>query len=266
MSVTVGFIGTGNMGGAIAIGLAGRKDVDLVGFDLDLAKMDNLREQAGLRPLSSAGEVAGASDYLILAVKPHFVENVLATVAGDLKDSTCLVSIAAGLATEKLKSWSGGRCPVVRVMPNTPAMVGKGVFAICLGDPGLTNEQRTFLTELFASQGQVHVLEERLFDAFTAVAGSGPAYVYYVIESLVEAAVTLGLPRETATDMVLGLFAGSIALAEQDQRPVSQLREMVCSPGGSTIAGINAFDSRAVRGALIEGVKAAWQRNRELGE
>ncbi|MFW5722806.1 MAG: pyrroline-5-carboxylate reductase family protein, partial [Desulfohalobiaceae bacterium] len=92
MPVTVGFIGTGNMGGAIAIGLAGRNDVNLVGFDLDLAKMDNLRELAGMHPLSSAAEVAGASDYLILAVKPHYVENILATVAGELRESTCLVS------------------------------------------------------------------------------------------------------------------------------------------------------------------------------
>jgi pyrroline-5-carboxylate reductase len=151
-------------------------------------------------------------------------------------------------------------------MPNTPAMVGQGVFAVCFDDPALTPAAKDFLQGLFRSLGQVHVLGEDRFDAFTAVAGSGPAYVFYFMEAIVEAGVTLGLTRAQSTEMVKKLFSGSAALAEETSMHLSELREMVTSPAGTTIAATNVLDLGAVRGKIVEAVKAASDRSREMGK
>ncbi|MFP4070420.1 MAG: pyrroline-5-carboxylate reductase [Desulfovibrionales bacterium] len=266
MKTTVGFIGTGNMGSAIITGLSHRSDVSLLGFDLNRSKLSALAEDTGLIPQGSLAELTGNCRYLVLAVKPQHMKPLLGEIGPMLRADQCIISVAAGIPVKKLRKWSGEQCPVVRVMPNTPALVGQGVFALCLEDPSLSSEQQEMVSGFFTAQGAVHVLEERLFDAYTAVIGSGPAYVYYVMEALIEAAVTLGIPRDKALDMVLGLFKGSVSLASGDEHTVAQLREMVCSPGGSTLAGLNHFDRQAVRGAIIDGVTLAWKRNRELGD
>lgn len=261
---TVGIIGTGNMGAAIARGLAGRGDVALIGIDQDQSRLDELRD-IGLEPADSAEDLAARSDLVLVAVKPNQVESVLSEISSSLTRDKCIVSIAAGLRMDKLTAWSGRACPVVRVMPNTPALVGKGCFAVCLDDPGLSDAQRQTITGLFASLGKVFELPEKDFDAFTAVVGSGPAYVFYFMEALMEAAVAQGLARDQATQMVKSLFEGSAELALKSDKHVSILREMVTSPGGTTIAALNVLDAEAVRSAIIKAVKAACQRSRELG-
>ena len=181
---TVGFIGTGNMGSAMIRGLSTRDDVALVGTDLskdNLAALDPYRLEA----LGSALEVAQRADYVILAIKPQDAERVCKDIAPAL-EGKCLVSICAGIRQETLSMWVDDICPVVRVMPNTPAMVGAGVFAVCLEDKSLTEAQSAFAAELFTDVGDVHILPEKLFDAFTAVAGSGPAYVFYFMDALIE--------------------------------------------------------------------------------
>lgn len=260
---TIGFIGTGNMGGAIIRGLADREDIDLAGFDLNAPALDALAEY-GLTAYDSTLALAQASDYILLAVKPHQIEGVLADIAPALGPDKCVLSIAAGLTMDKLSRWAG--CPVVRVMPNTPAMVGEGVFALCLEDEDLGDERKAFVTGVFEALGQVHVLPESQFDAFTAVAGSGPAYVFYFMEAVIEAGVTMGLTRQQATQMVEGLFTGSAKLARQSDLHLSMLREMVCSPGGTTIAALNVFDEHAVRSAVLKGVMRSAERSKELGD
>jgi pyrroline-5-carboxylate reductase len=261
----VGFLGTGSMGGAIAAGLANRSGMTLAGFDPDRDRLARLATQTGLRPFPSAAELTASSQYLLLAVKPQQVRSLLEEISPWLRPETCLISIAAGVPLSRLRQWSGGGCPVARVMPNTPALVGAGVFALCLDDPALSPVQKGFVLELFQGLGDVHVLVEKHFDPFTAVIGSGPAYVFYFMESLIEAAVTMGIPREDATAMVKGLFSGSARLSAQSELSLSELREMVCSPGGSTMAGLNHFDRMALRGSIIDAVLQAWKRNLELG-
>ena len=261
----VGFLGAGNMGGAMAAGLAGRRDLTLAAFDPDRTRLDDLAGRTGLEPMPSAADLATASDYLILAVKPQQVQTLLEEISPGLRPGTCLVSIAAGIPLAKLRPWSAGVCPVVRVMPNTPALVGAGVFALCLDDPALSQEQQEFVQALFLGLGEVHVLPERLFDPFTAVIGSGPAYVFYFMEALVESAVTMGIPRPTAVSMIKSLLSGSVRLSQESGRSLAELREMVCSPAGSTLAGLNHFDRMALRGTIIDAVLAAWERNIELG-
>jgi pyrroline-5-carboxylate reductase len=201
-----GFIGLGNMGGAIARGLAAGGAFALHGFD----PSDVMRgKNADIMTIhKTAQDVAGNSDFVLLAVKPQVMRPVLQGLAESLGPETCLVSIAAGVTVAQLAAWSGGICPVVRVMPNTPAMVGKGVYALCFDHEKVDEACRRTVLETFSSIGQAHVLPEKLFDAYTGLIGSGPAYVYAFMEGLIDAGVTLGLTRAQATDMVTGLVGG----------------------------------------------------------
>jgi len=264
-AVTIGCIGCGNMGAAIMQGASALGDVDLVAFDIDKAKVEALAQNPRIKPVTSTRELAQVADYILLAVKPQHCDALLQALAPHLRPSHTLISIAAGIRIARLKTFSDHACPVVRVMPNTPALVQHGVYALCFEDPELGAERMVFLRNLFASLGQTHELAEKDFDAYTAVIGSGPAYVFYVMEALIEAAVALGLPRPSATEMVKGLFSGSARLAQETPLHLSLLREMVTSPAGTTIAATTLLDERAVRGAIISAVRAACVRSRELG-
>jgi pyrroline-5-carboxylate reductase len=261
----IGFLGLGAMGGAIATGMARRQDLELAGFDPDRTRLESLAASTGLKPAESATDLIDRCDLLIIAVKPQYVRPLLEEMATRLRPSHCLASIAAGIPMTRLRQWSGAVCPVVRVMPNTPALVGAGVFALCLDDPGLSEGRKEFILQLFTDLGEVHVLPERLFDPFTAVVGSGPAYVFYFMEALIEAAVTMGIPRPAATSMVKSLFDGSVKLSAESGHSLSELREMVCSPGGSTLCALNHFDRMALRGSIIDAVLKALERNAQLG-
>jgi len=266
MPTSVGFIGAGAMGSAILRGLAGRNDLQLHAFDIDRDKLEALSKEIGLTAYASAEELAASCDIIVMAVKPQHLGAAAPVAAGAAKSGACLVSIAAGVTSATLREWTGGKLPVVRVMPNTPALVRKGVFAVCLEDPLLSEETAQTVLGLFEPLGQAHVLSEKQFDAFTAVIGSGPAYVLYFMEALIESAVSLGLPRDMATAMVLGLFEGTSAMALQSERHASVLRELVTSPGGTTVRGLTHLDRCAVRAAIIDAAEAAFDRSVELGE
>lgn len=259
-----GFIGLGNMGGAIAKGLVPGKAFDLCGYDPHEAM--RARSQDIMQVMESSAEVAAASDYILLAVKPQVMRQVLKELAPSLKPGTCIISIAAGITIKQLSKWSGEDTPVVRIMPNTPAMVGKGVYAICYDHELVTEEHKDTITAAFASIGQAHILAEKLFDAYTGLIGSGPAYVFAFMEALIDAGLTMGLTRAQATAMVKGLVAGSALMAEDDSAHPTLLKEMVTSPGGTTIAGLNAMDEHRFKFAVSQAVLAAAKRSKELGE
>lgn len=264
MNNSVGFIGVGNMGTAIIKGLAAH-GVEVHGCDLDKARLEKLAAEAGLKPEATPKELARACRYVLLAVKPQHLPSVLEDIAPELTPAHCLLSIAAGVTQKRLTELSGGRCPVVRIMPNTPALVGAGVFALCFDDKALDDERRDFVRRIIAPLGQVHELPEKLFDAFTSVAGCGPAYVFYVMDAVVEAGVNLGLTRAQSTQIVKALFSGSAKLAEEGGLHLAELREMVTSPAGSTIRATMHFDRMALRGIIIDAVTEAYNRNVELG-
>lgn len=260
---TLGFIGLGHMGGAIARGLASTKMFELWGFDPNPQIAAKLKDTVRLW---DTGQDVAQADFLLLAVKPQIMRSVLTGLAPAIKPETCIISIAAGITLEKLKAWSGGKNPVVRAMPNTPAMVGKGVYALCLDDDLLNENTKAVVTALFAGIGQAHVLPERLFDAYTGLIGSGPAYVFAFMEALIDAGVTLGLDRTQATNMVKGLLSGSVTMAEEMGEHLTTLREMVTSPGGTTIAGLNALDEHRFRFAVNQAISASAKRSKELGD
>ncbi|MCT4536056.1 pyrroline-5-carboxylate reductase [Halodesulfovibrio sp.] len=256
--ITFGCIGCGNMGSAILGGLESQKNISLIGYD-----------PSGNVPCTACDsniELAKQADIIMLATKPDYVESVLEAIQPALSEDKVIISIAAGVSMETLMKYSGGKCPVVRCMPNTPAMVGEGIFAFCFEDPALTEKQQTTVLTMFEQLGQVMVLPEAKFNAFTAIAGCGPAYVLYFIEAVTEAAVSVGFHRNEATEMAINLFKGTTKLADDSDLHISQLREMVCSPAGVTIAAVNHMDRTAVRGNIIDSIFEARDRGIEMSK
>lgn len=265
MAAVIGFLGAGNMGSAIIKGLSAVPDVTALAYDVDTAKTEALAA-AGLAQSAPTPEaVASGSDVVILCVKPQYLAVALKNFAPALKSGTVVCSIVAGATVAKLKALTGGACPVVRIMPNTPALVGAGQFALCLDDASLSAGDKAFVGELFAKLGRTYVLEEKLFDAFTGLAGSGPAYVLYFLEALIESGVYMGFPRDMATDIAKGLFLGTAKLAAEAGQHPSVLREMVTSPAGTTIEALMHLDRMGVRASIIDAAVASRDRSKELG-
>ena len=262
---SIGVLGVGNMGATLIRGWSGLEELAISAYDPDQSRLQRLAEETLITPHQEPASVVAGSDFVLLAVKPGLMQTVLADIAEHLRADQCLISIAAGVKQESIKAWSRNACPVVRVMPNTPALVAEGVFALCNDDPELSSEQEQFVRQLFERMGQVHILAEGYFDAFTALIGSGPAYVYYFLEALREAGVSLGFTRQQSGSMVLSLAKGAVKMAQESESSVTELKEMVTSPAGTTIAGVNHLDRQAVKSAVIDSVLAAWQRSKELG-
>ena len=193
-------------------------------------------------------------------MKPYLVGGVLAEALPSLKPETVVISIAAGVTLHDLRDAVQGRCHVVRVMPNTPALVGAGVFGI-QEDPALPKDVFAMILGLFGLLGSTIVLPEKKFNAFMALVGCGPAYVFHFMDALAEAGVTMGFTRQEALELVTQLVLGSAKLAALPGSHPAILREQVCSPAGVTIAAVNHLDRTAVRGHLIDAVLAAYAKS-----
>ena len=258
-----GFIGCGNMGGAIAKALA-KATTDFAITDRS-GRAIALAAEIPCGYLSAA-EIVRQCDRIFLGVKPHMMKDVLAPLKPTLQErKPLLITMAAGLTMAQIEEFAGGEIPVIRIMPNTPVAVGKGVTQYCAND--LVSEEllRDYLHDMRFS-GKLDALEERLIDAGSAISGSGPAYVYMFIEALADGAVACGIPRakamEYAAATVIG--AGEMVLAT-GQHP-GALKDAVCSPMGSTISGVRALENHGFRAAAMEAVIATYNRNKELGK
>ncbi len=258
-----GFIGCGNMGGAIARALA-RATTDFAITDRS-GKAIALAAEIPCGYLSSEG-IAENCDRIFLGVKPHMMRGVLAPLQPILKEKKpLLITMAAGLTMAQIEEFAGCEIPVIRIMPNTPVAIGKGVIQYCVNDLVEQDVLEDVLLDLRYA-GVLDALEERLIDAGSAISGSGPAYVYMFIEALADGAVACGIPRakalEYAAATVIG--AGEMVLAT-GQHP-GALKDAVCSPGGSTIAGVRALENHSFRAAAMDAVIATYNRNKELGK
>lgn len=253
-------IGGGNMGTALLGGLidSGWAPHDITVVELDSSKRTHLESEFGVR--TSATIVGGQA--ALIAVKPADAANVCAQVAGH--GIRRVLSIAAGISVGTLQAAAGASTVVVRAMPNTPALVREGVTAIC-GSAACTEDDYVWAESILSAVGLVVRVPEKQMDAVTAVAGSGPAYIFLLAESLLAAAMEAGLPSETADVMVRQLFRGSgILLAESAESP-AQLRERVTSPKGTTAAGLAEFEAAGLREIVNKVVRAAAQRSAEMG-
>lgn len=210
-------------------------------------------------------EVAAASDVLLVAVKPDQIVDVLGAVGPRLREGALVISVAAGVPLARLEGALGRSLPVIRAMPNTPCLVGEGAIAISLGRwAGPEHQERA--VALFGAVGQVVTVPESKMDAVTGLSGSGPAYVFTVIQALIDGGVAAGLDRETARRLAVHTVLGSARLVIETERHPVALRDMVMSPGGTTAAGIAVLERRAVPAAFIDAVLEASRRSAELGQ
>jgi len=263
----VGFVGGGNMGEALIRGLVESNLVpsDAIAVtDVRAERTRQLAEQYGVRPVTGNVALATASDVVILAVKPQIMASVLREVLPALTRRPLLISLAAGVSTATIQSVLGKYQRLIRVMPNTPALVLEGVTAIAK-TPGLEVEDLETAQEIFAAVGKVVVLDEEQLDAVTGLSGSGPAYVAIVIESLADGGVKMGLDRTTAMTLATQTVLGAATLLAETGLHPGALKDMVASPGGTTIAGIAALEEGGIRTTFIRAVERATLRSRELG-
>ena len=258
-----GFIGCGNMGGAIATALS-QSTKDIVVTDRS-GKAAVLAQKLGIG-YDSAGQIAEHCDVIFLGVKPHMMKDCLRPLQEALRQrKPLLISMAAGLEIRKIEEFAGCRLPVIRIMPNTPTAIGKGVIPYCHN--GLVSEGAvaSWLNDMRFC-GLLDPLEERLIDAASALSGSGPAYMYVLMEALADGAVACGLPREKAMNYAAMTMVGAAEMYLATHNHPGALKDAVCSPGGSTIAGLRELENHGFRGAAMDCVMAAYRKNLELGK
>lgn len=255
----VGIIGVGNMGGAIAQALQ-KKD-----FELYLSDQRDLSEFKSKKThIVDNIELTKNAKYIVLAVKPYMLKDVVKEIRDYLKDETVIISIAAGQTMESLMDILGDR-KFILSMPNTPAMVCEGMSAICPSEK-ITDEELLDVKTIFESFGKVSVLDKNLFHGYGAVCGALPAYVYMFIESVADAAVLTGIKREDAYRFVAQTVLGSAKMVLETNKHPGELKDMVTSPGGTTIEGVRALEEKGFRGTVIDAILAAERKSRAIGK
>lgn len=261
----IGFIGTGNMASAIIKGIIDKNVFpasDVYICDIDDAKTQSLQQQLSVNVVIGAAELTKSVDIVVLSVKPQIMPVVLESLKESVDSNTVFVSIAAGVTVEKITACLGD-APVIRVMPNTPALVGQGMAGLYANE-----KAKTYLPQvkaIFSAVGKAIVVEdESLIDAITAVSGSGPAYYFLMMEKMIDAAVALGIDVKDATTLVLQTAAGAAKLASQSQDSPATLRQKVTSPGGTTQAAIEVLEKADFGDAIINAIKQADARSKEL--
>lgn len=264
----IGFVGAGNMGEALIRGLlaSGALDATRISvFEKDPSRAESVLRAHGIRLAAAGAEVAALADVLVLAVKPQAMEGALAEVRGSLTPSHLVVSIAAGLPTAWIEERLVAGARVVRVMPNTPALVGEAMSVACPGAKA-SGEDLALVLEIFGSVGHARSIDdEGLMDAVTGLSGSGPAFVFVFLEALSDGGVGMGLPRELANTLATQTVAGAARLARKTGMHFGELKDRVASPGGTTIAGLQSLEEGGLRAAVIRAVEAATRRSKELG-
>ncbi|MCE5264834.1 MAG: pyrroline-5-carboxylate reductase [Deltaproteobacteria bacterium] len=263
----IAVIGGGKMGGALVGGMISgglvRPEAVIVS-DTDEARRGEISRSYGAMVTADNREAVKGADVVLLAVKPQNMAEVLAGMAGTVPPSAPVISIAAGIATAFIEERLGRGIRVVRVMPNMPALIGEGAAALAPGAHA-TEADLALARHIFAAVGITVDVREELMDAVTGLSGSGPGYAFLIIEAFTEAGVRTGLSRETALRLISQSLLGAAKLCLKGEKPPAELRAMVTSPGGTTLAGLKVLEERKVYEALIACVEAATQRSAELG-
>ncbi|MCL6471634.1 MAG: pyrroline-5-carboxylate reductase [Firmicutes bacterium] len=259
-------IGAGQMGEALVRGFiqSGVLEAEQIKLsDVNVERLESLKAKYQANFTTDNHEAVKDSDIILLAVKPQQIEQVLTETKNLFSEDKLVISIAAGVTTKKINNLIGKRIAVIRVMPNTPALVGQGMSVISRGKYA-SDEAVKIALLLFSSIGEVIELSEELQNQATAISGSGPAYFFLMVESLIEAGVRAGLEEDVAQKLVVQTMAGSAALLQRTGKKADELREMVTSPGGTTEAALRVFSKREFRYIVQEAVNAAIKRAEEL--
>ncbi|HKX61940.1 MAG TPA: pyrroline-5-carboxylate reductase [Verrucomicrobiae bacterium] len=264
----IGFLGAGRMATALAKGFiqAGLTTADrMIASDPIDAARDSMAREGGVKTTPVNGEVMDAADVLILAVKPDQVSSVLTEIKPKFTSRHLMVSIAAGVPLARMEAALPDGARVVRVMPNTPALVGASASAFAVGRSAQP-EDAALVEKLFSAVGLALRVKESLLDAVTGLSGSGPAYAFLIIEALSDGGVAAGLPRDVATRLAAQTLLGSARLLLESGQHPGALKDMVTSPGGTTVEGLHELEKAGVRGALINAVRAASEKSKRLGQ
>lgn len=231
--------------------------------DPDTVRLDYLKRQYGVQISVTNHEAVVSGDVVVLAVKPQVTAEVLNDI-GDVMAKRLVISVVAGVRLSRIIEACGSQARVIRAMPNTPAMVSEGMTALAIG-PGVGEHEVACARQIFESVGKVVPVEERFMDAVTGLSGSGPAYVFLMIEAMADGGVKMGLPRETASLLAAQTVLGAARMVIETGQHPARLKDQVASPGGTTIAGLHRLEQGGVRGVLIDAVEAATKRSQELG-
>ena len=262
----IGLIGTGNMGSALIKGMLNKGVAvsgNLLAYDVDANKLAVFCKSNGVQAAKDNADLVDSSDIIILAVKPDSASAALHSAASAFTNDKLLISIVLGLSLGRLGELTGGRARCIRCMPNTPALVNEGMSCVAMGD-NTTAGDRYLAAALFGAVGKTEFLEERDLEKITSLTGSSPAYVFVMIEAMADAAVLGGLPRATAYRLASQAVLGSAKLVLETGMHPGALKDMVCSPAGSTIEAIRVLESKGFRSALIEAMRACDTRAHEI--
>lgn len=264
--MVIGFIGLGNMAKAMISGILGKglyAPEEIMGSAKTAKTCDRVKREFDIETTTDNVKVASNADILVLAIKPQMFGEVIPHIAGVIKEDAIVVSIAAGKTLKELSEMFGSLRKIVRLMPNTPAEVSEGLTAVCPNERVSADELKTVLG-ICESFGSAEVIEERLIDAFSAIAGSSPAYVFMFIEALSDAGVKAGVPRQQAYKFAAQAVLGSAKLMLDTGKHPGELKDMVCSPGGTTIEAVEVLESMGMRSAVMKAVDACVEKAKKL--
>lgn len=262
----IGFIGLGNMASAMIGGMLQKgaaRPEDIIGSARTAATCRRVAEQYGITTYSSNAEVAEQADILFLAVKPQFFPEVIGEIREHVRSQTLIVSIAAGKTLKEITGLFGGARKILRCMPNTPALVLEGCTGVCADDL-VDEEELEEVLELLRSFGVAEAVPERLMDAVVGVSGSSPAYVFLFLEAMADGAVAAGMPRRQAYTFAAQAVLGSAKLLLETGKHPGELKDMVCSPGGTTIQAVKVLEEKGLRAAVMEAMEACVEKSRKL--
>ncbi len=262
----LGFIGTGNMAGAIMGGIikAGLiKPEEIIGSDTLPAGREQIQERYGIHVTPENREAARQAEILFLSVKPQFYPAVIAEIKDVVREEQLVITIAPGKTLDWLEEQFGKKVKIVRTMPNTPAMAGEGMTAVC-PNSCVGEEELEYILRILNTIGKTEVIEERLMDAVVSVSGSSPAYVFMMIEAMADAAVAEGMPRSQAYKFAAQAVYGSAKMVLETGKHPGELKDMVCSPAGTTIEAVRILEQKGFRSALMEAMKACAEISRNL--
>ena len=262
----LGFIGTGNMASAIMGGIIKNQIIpanEIIGADVMEAGRKRVKEQFGIQVTADNHEVVNSSDIVILSVKPQFYAEVIAEIKDDVREDQIIITIAPGKTLAWLKEQFGKNVKIVRTMPNTPALVGEGMTAACPNEY-MTKEEITYVLTLLESFGRVEIIPERLMDTVVSVSGSSPAYVFMFIEAMADAAVSGGMPRAQAYQFAAQAVLGSAKMVLETGKHPGELKDMVCSPAGTTIEAVRVLEEKGFRSAVIEAMKTCEEISKNM--
>ncbi|MGF7058011.1 pyrroline-5-carboxylate reductase [Brassicibacter mesophilus] len=261
----IGFIGAGNMGYAMLQGLL--KQIpknDIIFNTLSEERKRKISEEFNLQSGKNNIDIASKAKYIILAVKPQTYKIVMEEIAPSLTSEKVIISIAPGIRIDTMKESLGDKIRIVRSMPNTPALVGEGMSIITFSDDVFTEEEVTDIKNIFSSFGEIEILDEKLMDAVVPISGSSPAYVYMMIEAMADGGVLLGLPRKLSYKLAAQSVLGSAKMVLETNTHPGELKDAVCSPGGTTIEAVASLEKRNFRNAIIEAMLSAYEKTKKI--